>query len=64
MTIKGPELGERAPEPFCVLINALGQYSLWPAFRGPPAGWTLTGPHGGRQACLEWIETHWTDIRP
>lgn len=50
-------------EEFCVLVNADGQYSLWPVFREPPAGWTLTGPHGGRQTCLDWIDAHWTDMR-
>jgi MbtH protein len=47
-----------------VLINHEGQYSLWPNFREIPDGWTGTGPTGRRQACLEWIETHWTDMRP
>ena len=51
-------------EEHCVLLNAEGQYSLWPAFREAPPGWTLTGPQGGRRICLEWIEAHWTDVRP
>lgn len=51
-------------EEFCVLVNAEGQHSLWPAFREPPLGWTATGPRGARQACLEWIEAHWVDMRP
>ena len=46
-------------EEFCVLVNAEGQHSLWPAFREPPGGWTLTGPRGVREVCLEWIEAHW-----
>jgi MbtH protein len=49
---------------YLVLVNAEGQYSLWPAFREPPGGWTPVGPRGARPLCLEWIETHWTDMRP
>jgi len=51
-------------EQYCNLVNAEGQYSLWPAFREPPPGWTLTGPCGGRQTCLGWIEAHWTEMGP
>lgn len=51
-------------EEFCVLVNAEGQHSLWPAFREPPPGWSLIGPRGARQSCLQWIEAHWTDMRP
>jgi len=49
---------------FVVLVNHEGQFSLWPAFRDVPQGWTKTGPAGGRQHCLDWIEQHWTDMRP
>lgn len=49
---------------FLVLVNSEGQYSLWPAFREPPSGWTAVGPRGERRLCLEWIDTHWTDLRP
>jgi len=47
-----------------VLVNHEEQYSLWPAFREVPAGWTATGPRGKRQECLDWIEQNWTDMRP
>jgi len=49
---------------FLVLINDEGQYSLWPAFRDPPAGWRGAGASGTRQSCLDWIEANWTDMRP
>jgi MbtH protein len=49
---------------FLVLVNDEGQYSLWPAFRDVPAGWSITGPRGARQVCLDWIEATWTDMRP
>ena len=47
-----------------VLVNAEGQYSLWPGFREIPSGWSRTGPTGARQSCLDWIEVHWSDLRP
>ena len=49
---------------YLVLVNDEGQYSLWPVFCNIPAGWTATGPRGARQACLEWIDTTWVDMRP
>lgn len=49
---------------FRVVVNAEGQYSLWPDFREIPAGWTAVGPTGGRQTCLDWIELTCTDMRP
>ncbi|MGM3175225.1 MbtH family protein [Dickeya lacustris] len=49
---------------FQVLINAQQQYSLWPVFAAVPAGWqAVFGPHS-RAACIEYIETHWQDMRP
>jgi MbtH protein len=47
-----------------VLVNADGQHSLWPDFREIPAGWSAIGPSGPREKCLEWIDKHWTDMRP
>ncbi len=49
---------------FLVLVNDEGQYSIWPTFRAVPAGWAGIGQRGARQVCLDWIETHWTDMRP
>lgn len=49
---------------YLVLINDEQQYSLWPAFRDIPAGWTATGPRGKRRECLDWIDKNWTDMRP
>jgi MbtH protein len=49
---------------FLVLVNHAGQYSLWPSFREPPAGWSVTGPRGARERCLEWIDSNWTDMGP
>lgn len=49
---------------FLVLVNAEGQYSLWPTFREIPTGWNAVGPRGKRQECLDYIEENWTDMRP
>lgn len=46
-----------------VLINDEAQYSLWPAHIDVPAGW-MTVAHGTRQACDEYLEREWTDMRP
>ncbi|WP_026414929.1 MbtH family protein [Actinomadura oligospora] len=49
---------------FLVLRNDEGQYSLWPSFAEVPAGWTIAKAADGRAACVEFIETNWTDMRP
>lgn len=47
-----------------VLINAERQYSLWPAFAEVPAGWTVVHDTDTRQACLDYVERNWVDMRP
>ncbi len=47
-----------------VLVNAEGQYSLWPAALETPAGWTAATAPAPREECLAWVEAHWTDMRP
>lgn len=49
---------------FFVLVNAENQHSLWPSFADVPAGWTRTFGPGTRQACLDYVEDNWTDMRP
>jgi MbtH protein len=49
---------------YLALVNDEGQYSLWPAFADVPAGWTIAHPEDSRQACLDFIEETWTDMRP
>ncbi|MFD3613164.1 MbtH family protein [Streptomyces atroolivaceus] len=49
---------------YVVLVNHEGQHSLWPVFAVVPAGWTVAHPEDSRQACLDYIEEHWTDMRP
>ncbi|MFG2273800.1 MbtH family protein [Streptomyces chartreusis] len=49
---------------FLVLVNDEGQHSLWPSFAKVPGGWTTVFDENTREACLEYIESHWTDLRP
>ncbi|KFF96263.1 MULTISPECIES: MbtH family protein [Streptomyces] len=49
---------------FHVLVNDEEQHSLWPTFTPVPAGWRVVFNDAGRQECLEYIERHWTDLRP
>ncbi|GHJ43204.1 protein mbtH [Catellatospora sp. TT07R-123] len=49
---------------YLVLVNDEGQYSLWPALAAGPGGWTVVLGPTGRQAALDHIEQHWTDMRP
>ena len=47
-----------------VVINQEEQYSIWPAERGFPPGWTATGKTGSKAECLTYIKEVWTDMRP
>lgn len=49
---------------FCVLVNHEEQYSLWPIQCAIPGGWSEEFGPDKRTACMDYIETHWTDMRP
>ncbi|MER7756577.1 MbtH family protein [Kitasatospora sp. NPDC097643] len=49
---------------YLVLRNDELQYSLWPVIVDVPAGWDTVFGEAGRAECLDYIETHWTDMRP
>jgi uncharacterized protein YbdZ (MbtH family) len=49
---------------YLVLINDEGQYSLWPCFAEVPSGWEVVCGPAGRRACLDYVNEHWTDMRP
>jgi MbtH protein len=49
---------------FLVLVNHEDQHSLWPSFVDIPAGWTQVFGEDTREACLDYVETNWPDIRP
>jgi MbtH protein len=49
---------------YAVLVNAQSQYSLWPAFADVPPGWDVALTPRTRPECLDYVERHWTDMRP
>jgi MbtH protein len=49
---------------FTVVRNDEDQYSIWPAGRDLPPGWSSAGVTGSREECLAHIDTVWTDMRP
>lgn len=57
------EAAEKAA-PHQVVVNAEGQYSIWPAEREAPPGWSGVGKVGTKEECLAHVEEVWTDMRP
>lgn len=55
---------EDADGRFFVLVNDEEQHSLWPSYVDVPAGWAITFGEDTREACLAYVETNWTDLRP
>jgi uncharacterized protein YbdZ (MbtH family) len=49
---------------YLALVNAEGQYSLWPSYVDMPEGWEATHGPASRASCLEHINEHWVDMRP
>jgi uncharacterized protein YbdZ (MbtH family) len=49
---------------FLVLANPEEQYSLWPSFAEVPEGWTVVHQESSRAEAVQYVETHWTDMRP
>lgn len=49
---------------YIVVKNHEEQYSLWPASKPLPLGWSNGGKSGSRAECLDYIEQVWTDMRP
>lgn len=46
------------------VVNHEEQYSIWPADRELPLGWSKAGKSGLKPEVLAWIEEVWTDMRP
>ncbi len=57
-------MSEVAEEIYTVVVNHEEQYSIWPEYKALPAGWTAVGKTGPKQACLDYINEVWTDMRP
>ena len=47
-----------------VVVNHEEQYSIWPARKEIPLGWTDIGKSGPKAECLAYIKQVWTDMRP
>jgi MbtH protein len=55
---------EEDPTIYKVVVNHEEQYSIWPADRENPLGWTDAGKEGRKAECLAYIQEVWTDMRP
>ncbi len=49
---------------YFVVKNIYGQFSIWPAEKALPNGWSTVGERAPKDECLLMIETLWDDIRP
>ena len=49
---------------YTAVMNHEEQYSIWPADRELPLGWTAVGTPGLKAQVLAYIEEVWTDMRP
>jgi MbtH protein len=49
---------------YLVLVNQLGQHSLWPEVIEVPTGWQMMFGPGQRKECLDYVAASWTDIMP
>jgi MbtH protein len=47
-----------------VVVKHEEQYSIWPADRENPLGWTDAGKAGPKAECLAYIKEVWNDMRP
>jgi MbtH protein len=47
-----------------VLVNDEEQYGLFPTVLQVPAGWREAGFSGTEEACMAYVDEHWTDMRP
>lgn len=57
-------MDDAAPERWSVLVNETGQYGLFPAELTVPDGWYPTGHQGTRESGIEYVDRHWTNLRP
>jgi amino acid adenylation domain-containing protein len=49
---------------YSVVVNDEDQYSVWPAQRGLPPGWSSVEEPASLERCLGLVGTLWTDMRP
>jgi MbtH protein len=55
---------DNADAGYLVLVNQVGQHSLWPDAIDVPSGWQVVFGVGRRQDCLDYVAANWTDIMP
>lgn len=55
---------ETDDQAYVVLVNEEEQYSLWPAHKAVPAGWSAVDCSGDKETCMAYVDAHWTDMRP
>ena len=61
-TTQKPQGGDKTV--YVTVVNAEEQWSIWPAGRPLPIGWTASGRTGNKQECLEYVQEVWVDMRP
>jgi uncharacterized protein YbdZ (MbtH family) len=49
---------------FVVVANDEGQHALWPEPFAVSAGWEVRHGPANRSACLDYLRSTWTDLRP
>lgn len=49
---------------FVVLVNNEEQHSIWPVSVDIPADWRRVYGEASRADCLQYVEEHWSDMRP
>ncbi|MEU5635912.1 MbtH family protein [Streptomyces rishiriensis] len=49
---------------YLALLNGEEQYSLWPAWADVPLGWRAIFGPSSRAAVADYIDEHWSDMRP
>jgi MbtH protein len=49
---------------YSVVFNDEGQYSIWPAGKTMPFGWSATDICASRNTCINLISHTWMNMRP
>ena len=49
---------------YLVLVTEGQEHSLWPRDVEVPAGWSPVFGPAARDACVGYVEAHWTQLRP
>lgn len=59
-----PNLFDDENQLHVVLVNQSNQHSLWPLSLPQPDGWQVISGPLGRGAAIQFVDEHWTDLRP